>query len=129
MRTRPSHRTTALLATATLAILLAGCTSSSTENGSKASPGASQVAMKNVEFSPKEIHVKTGTTVTWVNQDSMPHDVTAADHSWESTGGAGKMAKGSSFGRTFDAPGTYEYYCTLHSGGAGNGMSGKVIVA
>lgn len=128
MRTRPNHRTTAILATAALAILLAGCASSPTNPGSKASTGGSEVAMKDVEFSPREITVKAGTTVTWVNQDSMPHDVTAKDHSWESTGGPGKMGKSASFSRTFAAPGTYEYYCTLHSGGPGNGMWGKVIV-
>ena len=128
MKPRKRYRTTAILATATLAILLAGCTSSQTSDGSKASTGGSEVAMKDVEFSPKDITVKAGTTVKWVNQDSMPHDVTAKDHSWESVGGPGKMAKGASFSRTFDAPGTYEYYCTLHSGGPGSGMWGKVIV-
>ena len=32
------------------------------------------------------------------------------------------------FSHTFNSPGTYQYYCTLHSSGPGNGMSGTITV-
>ena len=51
-----------------------------------------------------------GTTVTWTNNDTMAHTVTAVDNSFDS----GMIAPGQSWSYTFDRPGTFEYYCTLH---------------
>src|SRR6185503_7089247 len=35
------------------------------------------VAIDNFAFDPQELHVKVGTTVTWVNRDDIPHTVTS----------------------------------------------------
>ncbi len=35
------------------------------------------VSIKNLEFGPKDIFVKAGTTVTWKNMDALPHTVTS----------------------------------------------------
>jgi len=58
-------------------------------------------------------------TVTWVNNDSAPHTVTADDGSFDS----GNIAPAGTFTFTFTRPGTYEYYCAYH-----NWMLGTVIV-
>jgi plastocyanin len=63
--------------------------------------------------------VKVGTTVTWTNQDSAPHTVTADDNSW----GSGRMAKGGQYSFSFDQPGTYPYHCGAHPA-----MTGTIIV-
>ncbi len=83
-------------------------------------------AMKDLKFE-EEIRITAGTTVTWVNEDSFGHTVTADDGSFDS----GNVAGGASWSYTFDEPGTYPYYCVPHSwqeDGAWKGMTGVVIV-
>ncbi|HEY4456961.1 MAG TPA: cupredoxin family copper-binding protein [Pseudonocardiaceae bacterium] len=68
------------------------------------------VAIKGFAFTPANITVKVGTTVTWTNQDQDAHTVTA-------TGGAfGSQAlnTGSHYTFTFTKPGSYDYLCTIH---------------
>ena len=63
------------------------------------------------DYSVNDLMVELGTTVTWTNNDaSMPHTVTAVDGSFDS----GQLAAGQSFSYTFDKPGEFEYFCTLH---------------
>ena len=71
---------------------------------------SNSVAIKGFAFSPANITVKAGTTVTWTNQDQDAHTVTA-------TGGAfGSQAldTGAHYTFTFTKPGTYDYLCTIH---------------
>jgi plastocyanin len=89
-----------------------------------AEDAAASVAIKDSEFQPKEIKVRAGTTVTWTNNDGSSHTVTADDGSFESP----TLAKGKTFSRKFDKPGTYPYYCSFHGGAGGDGMSGTVVV-
>ncbi|HEX7032949.1 MAG TPA: multicopper oxidase domain-containing protein [Nitrososphaera sp.] len=61
-------------------------------------------------FTPQAALVSPGETVTWTNNDPVPHTVDSKDGSISS----GYIAKGQSFQYTFAEPGTYEYYCSLH---------------
>jgi plastocyanin len=72
-------------------------------------------------YSPATITVVVGmnSTVTWVNQDDVPHTVTANGQAFDS----GNLNPGAHFTYTFTLPGTYTYYCTYHPW-----MHGKVIV-
>ena len=73
-------------------------------------------------YSPADITVVIGmnSTVTWVNQDSVPHTVTATNGLFNS----GNLDPGKSFTFTFTLPGTYSYYCIYHS----SWMKGTVTV-
>ena len=42
------------------------------------------VEIRNLEFTPKELTVAPGDTITWINYDFIPHTVTADDESWDS---------------------------------------------
>lgn len=42
------------------------------------------VEIRNLEFTPSELVVAPGDTVTWINYDLIPHTVTADDKSWDS---------------------------------------------
>lgn len=87
------------------------------------------VAMHGSEFDPDAIYIEVNGTVSWVNQDSFAHDVTVIDNGdFNSTGGPGGMAQGATYQYKFEEPGVYDYYCTVHSTGRGNGMWGRVIV-
>lgn len=75
-------------------------------------------------FSPKELHIKVGQTVTWTNNGQIPHTVTADDNSFDS----GDLQIGQSYSQTFHKPGRYAYYCRLHGAAGGYGMAAVLIV-
>jgi amicyanin len=76
------------------------------------------IRIKNFAFDPASIRVKAGSTVRWVNQDSVPHRILFTDGA-DSTVLAGSQ----SWSRKFDLAGTYDYACTIHPA-----MQGTVIV-
>jgi amicyanin len=76
------------------------------------------IRIKNFVFDPASIRVKVGSTVRWVNQDSVPHRILFTDGA-DSTVLAGSQ----SWSRKFDVAGTYDYACTIHPA-----MQGTVIV-
>lgn len=87
--------------------------------------GATHVYMHGDAFTPSRIQLVLGTTVTWMNQDKVPHNVTlspvviSSSNNWES----GLIYPGQSFSYTFTSRGTFQYYCQEHPG-----MIGTVIV-
>ena len=53
-------------------------TDKSSQSDTKAT-ATNSVTINNFAFSPNNITVKVGTTVTWTNQDSVEHDIVADD--------------------------------------------------
>jgi plastocyanin/uncharacterized membrane protein YozB (DUF420 family) len=86
-------------------------------------PTVRRALIQNFAFEPVELSVVAGTTVTWLNQDGAPHNVTFADGSVASE----NFFQGEAFEVTFDEPGAFQIYCSLH-GNPGSGMSGVVNV-
>jgi plastocyanin len=82
--------------------------------------GASEVVMESIRFDPAEVTIKAGDTVTWTNNDSVGHDVTADEFK---SGQAGAMGSGDTFEHTFDQAGSFDYVCSVHPG-----MDGTVTV-
>ncbi|WSQ09680.1 cupredoxin family copper-binding protein [Streptomyces sp. NBC_01231] len=78
----------------------------------QASAASFSVTMKGYAFSPANLTVPVGSTVTWTNQDTAPHDVktTSGPVSIHSP----MLNKGQSWSFTFTAAGAYGYYCTVH---------------
>src|SRR5215212_1360060 len=68
------------------------------------------VSIKNFAFDPPNVTVAPGTTVTWVNNDQVPHTATANDGAFDS----GTLQPGQSYSFKFDKPGTYAYHCNIH---------------
>jgi plastocyanin len=62
------------------------------------------------EFQPGAFIIPPGTAVTWVNDGPSVHTSTSDDRLWDS----GLLQPGQSFSFTFDNPGTYSYFCTVH---------------
>ena len=69
-----------------------------------------KVSIAGFAFGPQAITVKAGDSVTWSNDDGAPHTVTFKDGS----AGAKSLSPGQTFARTFEKPGTYEYFCSFH---------------
>jgi plastocyanin len=115
-----------LLMFLSLAIAIAGCTSygpapQSTGTATPAAgPGA--ITIKSFAFSPGEMTVKEGTTVTWTNLDGVGHTVVSDAGAPEAIS-SGPISQGGSFSFTFTKPGTYPYHCSIHPS-----MTGSVIV-
>jgi plastocyanin len=84
----------------------------------EASQGGS-VTIKDYAFTPPTLTVPAGTTVTWTNDDAVPHTATASDGSFDS----GNLNPGQSYSFTFATPGSYPYVCQYHAG-----MQGTIVV-
>jgi hypothetical protein len=73
-------------------------------------------------FDPPALTVKTGTAVTWVNNDSPPHAL-ASDAGSPVAFSSDPLATGASYTFTFTQTGTYRYHCSIHPS-----MTGTIIV-
>ena len=78
--------------------------------GAQQEDQGAMVSIENFAFNPPNISVVPGTTVTWVNNDAVPHTTTADDGSWDSE----TLQPGQSFSFTFDSAGTFPYHCEIH---------------
>lgn len=77
-------------------------------------------------FDDEAIRVRAGTTVRWTNRGRQDHDIAPAEgDGWGAE--VADFAPGAVYEHTFDRPGTYNYYCTIH-GTAARGMVGVVVV-
>ena len=67
-------------------------------------------------YDPSPAKVAVGSTVTWTNDDSLPHTVTSGNPEKGPSGmfDSGIMNAGKSFTYTFDKVGIIEYYCVIH---------------
>ena len=70
------------------------------------------VTIDNFAFGPALTMVAPGTKVTWVNKDEEPHTVTSADGGLTFKSPA--LDTDDKFSFTFDKPGTYKYFCSIH---------------
>jgi plastocyanin len=80
---------------------------------------ADRVEIFNYAFSPRELRVKVGTTVTFANYDAVVHDVKAASAAFES----GNIPTQGRHFETFSLAGTLEYFCAVHLE-----MRGRIVV-
>jgi plastocyanin len=82
-------------------------------------PAETVVKIDNFVFAPQRLSVKPGTTVTWENQDDIPHTIVSTAKLFRSK----VLDTHDFFSFTFATPGTYEYFCSLHPH-----MTGTIVV-
>jgi Icc protein len=85
-----------------------------------AGAGGQQVVVDNFAFAPATTAVAAGSTITWTNRDDVPHNVVSTEQKFKSP----VLDTDERFSHTFDAPGTYKYYCSIHPK-----MTGQVVVS
>lgn len=61
-------------------------------------------------FSPANLTITVGDTVTWTNVDGSPHTATANDGAFDS----GALNGGATFSQAFTSAGTFTYVCSFH---------------
>jgi plastocyanin len=83
--------------------------------------GAEDMAVKieNFTFAPQRVTVKAGTTVTWTNEDDIPHALASTTKAFRSK----VLDTDDKFSFKFTTAGTYEYFCSLHPH-----MTGTIVV-
>ncbi len=77
------------------------------------------VVIRRSGFDPDVLTIPVGTTVTWINEDSIPHTVAS-----EGLFDSGNLSTGEKFSFPFTVKGIYKYMCTIHR----KHISGKIIV-
>jgi plastocyanin len=85
-------------------------------------PSTGTINIKNMIFSPSQISIQKGGTVTWTNNDNTSHTV-VDDLSNVGGPSSGDIAPGSSYSFTFTKAGSYQYHCRIHPS-----MRGTIVV-
>ncbi len=68
------------------------------------------IEIRDFAFSPGNLEIPRGASVTWTNSDSAPHDATARGDAWRTE----RLSSGESGTIVFDVAGDYRYYCSIH---------------
>ena len=76
-------------------------------------------ALGSRAFTPGNLEIAVGSTVTWTNTDSVSHTSTSNASGWDS----GIIGPGRQFSFTYQTAGTFPYHCAIHPG-----MTGTVVV-
>jgi len=66
--------------------------------------------MRQQSFVPETMVLKSGSTILWTNDDTIPHSVTANDGRFDS----GPILPGQSFKWAANAAGNIAYHCIYH---------------
>ena len=74
--------------------------------------GATDVNINGFAFGPAKLVAPSGSTVTWINADDSPHQVTVAGAKLKTA----VLLRGQSAALTFKDAGVFEYACALHHG-------------
>jgi len=109
--------------------LLIACGGSTEQAAGKATPSKEAsgsrgaVTMKLIQFKPATLEVAAGAEVAWTQTDAGFHTVTSGTVE-QGTGGvtprpdgrfdSSRLATDQTFSFTFDEPGAYPYYCSIH---------------
>jgi len=106
------------------AVLVAACSDARIGATTTSAPPATgadryEVVIDSFAFTPAEITVPVGATVTWVNRHAANHNVVADDGTFASP----LFGRGESYSFAFTDPGEYPYICTIHPA-----MRGTIIV-
>ncbi|HEX3228124.1 MAG TPA: cupredoxin family copper-binding protein [Pyrinomonadaceae bacterium] len=79
-----------------------------------------RIEIKDFAFNPQTITVKSGDKVTWINRDEEPHTVVSVGKKFQKSSG---LDTDQEFSIIAGAPGTYEYFCSVHPK-----MTGTIVV-
>ena len=92
------------------------------DDAAKTSAGSKQnkIEIKDFAFNPQKITVKSGEKITWINRDGEPHTVTSVGKKFQKSSA---LDTDQEFSIIAGAPGTYEYFCSVHPK-----MTGTIVV-
>ena len=108
----------------TIAALLSGFSffalAGEMKDASSSGAGQNKIEIKDFAFNPQSITVKSGEKITWINRDEEPHTVVSVGKKFQKSPA---LDTDQQFTITAGAPGTYEYFCSVHPK-----MTGTIVV-
>jgi plastocyanin len=87
------------------------------QSSNQTNNSSAAINIQNFAFNPASLTISKGTTVTWTNNDSAPHQIKST------TFNSSPLSQGQTFSFTFNDVGTFNYSCAIHPS-----MLGKIIV-
>ena len=90
--------------------VLAAFSASAVAGAAAPAPAPAEVAIPARLYSPADLDVLVGTSVTWRNSDHTAHTVTQDDDVFDS----GQIGTGETFTQVFAKLGAFRYHCTIH---------------
>lgn len=135
MHIRRTFILTTLASLAAFSLVAAACSDDDDDddggNGGTASTATTasggdeaSVAIADNTFTPDEITISAGDTVTWTWGGSAPHSVIGTSDNATDLINSEQMTGSGTYTVTFDEAGTYEYECGVH----GASMAGTIVV-
>jgi plastocyanin len=79
-----------------------------------------KIEIRDFAFNPQTLTVKSGEKVTWINRDEEPHTIVSVEKQFKKSTA---LDTDQEFTITAGAPGTYNYYCSVHPK-----MTGTIVV-
>jgi plastocyanin len=79
-----------------------------------------KIEIKDFAFNPQTLTVKSGEKVTWINRDEEPHTIVSVEKQFKKSAA---LDTDQEFTITAGAPGTYNYFCSVHPK-----MTGTIVV-
>jgi plastocyanin len=137
---KPHRSLGARAALLALTAMIGACSSSDDRDrgmyGDEGKHGRTVEMTSSHQFSPREVTIKVGESVTWKNSANDVHTVTADPSRAKMKENvsmpanakpfhSGDILPGKTWKQTFSTPGTYKYVCVYHED---KGMMGTVIV-
>jgi plastocyanin len=90
------------------------------KNDASTSSKQNRIEIKDFTFNPQTITVKSGEKVTWINRDEEPHTIVSVEKQFKKSTA---LDTDQEFTITAGAPGTYNYFCSVHPK-----MTGTIVV-
>lgn len=78
------------------------------------------IEIKDFMFNPPTLTVRAGEKITWINRDDEPHTVVSVGKKFQKSSA---LDTDQQFTVIAGAPGTYEYFCSVHPK-----MTGTIVV-
>ncbi|HET7827446.1 MAG TPA: cupredoxin domain-containing protein [Candidatus Saccharimonadales bacterium] len=94
----------------------------SNQSSQSNAPASGTINIVNMLFTPSQITVRQGGTVTWTNNDKTTHTV---EDDLANVDGphSGDIAPGQSYSFRFEKTGSFQYHCRIHPS-----MRGTIVV-
>ena len=90
------------------------------KNDDSTSSKQNRIEIKDFAFNPQTLTVKSGEKVTWINRDEEPHTIVSVGKQFKKSTA---LDTDQEFTITVAAPGTYDYFCSVHPK-----MTGTIVV-
>jgi len=90
------------------------------KNADETTTKQNRIEIKDFAFNPQTITVKSGEKVTWINRDEEPHTIVSVGKQFKKSTA---LDTDQEFTITVAAPGTYDYFCSVHPK-----MTGTIVV-